>query len=208
MFPNLVLLAPFLAQADQIMILEDFVRRWGGRLTDFIENKKDIGEITKTGLKDWSNAVVAIARDPAASHNLELATFEDGKREIRVGFRFTTDQAKNARTSIENRRIALEKTSNSDFKRVLMVFSRSDVNSATLGKRTGELVIVEDISPKPLPLFYGSDLAEKQIKHEIREANDNIFKKGFSVDVNVKMKNEKPIAYFVTNVNQVIELPD
>jgi hypothetical protein len=42
---------------------------------------------------------------------------------------------------------------------------------------------------------------------EGREADDNVYKKGFVVDVNVQLVNGKPAAYRVTNVHQVIDLP-
>lgn len=69
-------------------------------------------------------------------------------------------------------------------------------------------VIIESISETDLPLIYASDLAEQRIKHEIRVADENVFKKGFVVDVNVETRNGNPIAYRVTNVHQVIDLPD
>jgi hypothetical protein len=59
-----------------------------------------------------------------------------------------------------------------------------------------------------LPLVYASDLAEQRIKHEIAEAENNVFKKGFIVDVNVQTKGGRPVAYRVTNLHQVIDLPD
>jgi hypothetical protein len=50
-------------------------------------------------------------------------------------------------------------------------------------------------------------MAEDRIKHEIREADENVFKKGFVVDVNVRSIGGRPIAYAVTNVHQIIDLP-
>ncbi len=46
------------------------------------------------------------------------------------------------------------------------------------------------------------------MKHEITEADENIFKKGFMVDVNVETKGGRPVAYRVTNLHQVIDLPE
>jgi hypothetical protein len=91
---------------------------------------------------------------------------------------------------------------------MLMVFTRSDVNSVEVGRRSGERVKIESLLEKPLALMYGSKLAEERIKYEIREGDDNIYKKGFVVDVNVQTLNGKPVAYSVTNLHQVISLPD
>jgi len=51
-------------------------------------------------------------------------------------------------------------------------------------------------------------MAERQIKSEIRDADDNIYKKGFIVDANVQMRLGRIVGYAVTNVHQVIDLPD
>jgi hypothetical protein len=88
-----------------------------------------------------------------------------------------------------------------------MIFRQANVRGAPVGKRTGEWVQIEAISDKELPLIYASDLAEQHIKHEIAEAEDNVFKKGFSVDVNVETRGGRAVAYRVTNIHQVIELP-
>jgi hypothetical protein len=39
------------------------------------------------------------------------------------------------------------------------------------------------------------------------KADENVFKKGFVVDVNVRSIGGRPIAYAVTNVHQIIDLP-
>jgi hypothetical protein len=102
----------------------------------------------------------------------------------------------------------LEAPIHADYERVLMVFKQSNVKDAVMGKRTGERVVIEEVSPRELPLIYASDLAEQRIKHEVREADDNVYKKGFVVDVNVELVGGKPAAYKVTNIHQVIDLPD
>lgn len=89
-----------------------------------------------------------------------------------------------------------------------MRFTRSDIGTVNVGKPSGERVKIEEISDRPLALVYGSQLAEERIKHEIREADENVFKKGFIVDVNVKSTGGRPVAYAITNVHQVIELPE
>jgi len=82
------------------------------------------------------------------------------------------------------------------------------VKDLALGKRTGEWVQIEEISDKDLPLIYASDLAEQRIKHEIREADENVYKKGFVVDVNVQTKGGRLVAYRITNLHQVIDLSE
>ena len=92
--------------------------------------------------------------------------------------------------------------------RVLMIFTRSDINNAPTDKRSGERVLISEITDKELPLIYASAMSEQRIKHVIREADENIFKKGFVVDVLVLHKGTRPIAYKLTDVHDVIDLPD
>ena len=93
-------------------------------------------------------------------------------------------------------------------KLVLITFKQSNVKDIAMGKRTGERVAIEDISSRDLPLIYASELAEQRIKHEVREADENVYKKGFIVDVNVQLVGGRPAGYRVTNLHQVIDLPE
>ena len=88
-----------------------------------------------------------------------------------------------------------------------MVFKRSDVGPASVGVRSGERVIIEEVSEADLALIYGSTLSEERIKDQMRNTEENIYHKGFVVDVNVMTRAGKPLAYAVTNVHQVIDLP-
>ena len=47
-----------------------------------------------------------------------------------------------------------------------------------------------------------------QIKDEIQNAYENVFKRGFVVDLNLVFSGTRPVAYSVTNLHQVIELPE
>ncbi|WP_371410084.1 hypothetical protein [Mesorhizobium sp. LCM 4577] len=206
--PWVSLFAPFISQMDAVMLVEDFVRRWGGRIHTLLNGTKDELPQTSGELKDWARAVEAIAKDPDGKATIKAAVFEDGKRQIRAAVEFDTKQAKRAMNLIEERRQQIEHQSTGQRSRVLMVFTRSDVNDADVGKRSGERVKIEELSHKSLALMYGSEMAEERIKHEIREADDNVFKKGFVVDVLIKQRNNEPVAYSVTHVHDVIDLPD
>lgn len=89
-----------------------------------------------------------------------------------------------------------------------MYFTRSDVGNAPKDKRSGEKVKIPEVSDKALPIIYASSLAEERIKHEIREANHNIYKKGFSVDMSILYRGSKPIVYRILAVYEIIDLPD
>lgn len=208
LLPWLSVYAPFISEMDKAIIVEDFVRRWGARLAALLRGDETVLPDTSGELKDWARMVEAIATDPDGKASIKAAVYEDGKREIKAAVEFDTQQARQAMVSIEARRRELERQGVEQKERVLMVFTRSDVNDADLNKRSGERVKIEELSEKPLALMYGSELAEERIKHEIRERDDNVYKKGFVVDVLVKLRNGKPVAYSVTTLHDVIDLPD
>lgn len=145
---------------------------------------------------------------PHGTSKIEAAIFEDKRKKIVAGIKFDTAEARVATREIEHHVLELEHKTASDHERVLMVFVQSNIKDAELGKRSGERVIIESILDRDLPVIYASDLAEQRSKHEIREADENVFKRGFVVDVNVELRNSKPVAYRVTHCHQVIDLPD
>jgi hypothetical protein len=196
-----------LGAIERLNTLEDFVDRWGKRLGRFFHKDGRVPEAAKSDIKDFHNAVAAIARDPNATLKLEAAYYEDGEKNIKASFKFTTSQAKIAEQEIENQKKEMEASGNADKQKVLMIFVRPDIRTQEMGKRSGELAMIESIFDKPRPLIYVSNLAEQRIKYEMRD-NDNIFKKGFVVDVNVEMRRGKPCAYRITNLHEVIDLPD
>jgi hypothetical protein len=209
LFPGLAIAAPFIADMEKALIVEKFVRVFGTRFRALLGTQASTNAPqTRSELKDWTDAVAAIARDPDAVAQLEATAFEDGRKKIKAAFKFTTKEARKALSTIESRQRVLEKKEHAEHSRVLMRFTRSDVGDVNVGRPSGERVIIEEISDKPLALIYASQLAEERIKHEIREADDNVFKKGFVVDVNVRSSGGRPVAYAVTHVHQVIDLPD
>lgn len=193
---------------EHAVVLEDFVRRYGERLGRYFNLGGRDQTASKGDLKDFMGAVTAIAKDPNGASTISAARYVDGKKMITATVRFDTKQARVAADEIEHHRRELEQGQAADYERALMTFVQSNIKNATIGKRTGEWVVIEDISEKSLPLVYASELAEQRIKYETREAEDNLYKKGFIVDVNLQMKGGRPVAYRVTNVHQVIDLPD
>lgn len=200
-------LGALVSTIDQLDIVLKFVRTYGGKLMTYVKGQKE-PDASRSDLKDFMGAVTAIATDPNGKATLQAVAFEDGKRKIKAAIAFSTPEARMAEHTIEEHRRDLEKSRNADYQRVLMTFMQSNLKDTAMWKRTGERVVIEDISSRDLPLIYASELAEQRIKHEVREADDNVFKKGFIVDVNVQYSGERPVGYRITNVHQVIDLPD
>ena len=184
----------------------DFVKIYGHRLKSYTRPGGRTEGASKSELQGFSEQVAAIASTPGSRLRLAAMTVERGEERTHAAFSFDTEEARDMQGRIEDHRLALNHTSRGDRDRVLMVFTRSDVSSAPVGQRSGERVLIESISSVPRPLIYASELAEGRIKHEITEEPDNVYKKGFVVDVNVETRNGKPVAYSVTAVHQVIDL--
>jgi hypothetical protein len=195
------------SHAEQIWQAVEFVDKWADRIKKLSQGVIPDG-FGKSDLKVFMDATTAIAQDPNASSRLEAATFEDGKRQVKASFQFQTLEAQAAVKTIDAEYTRIESQSNHTAVRVLMTFTRSDINDAPTDKRSGERVVIRELSDRELPLIYASELSEQRIKHEVREADDNIFKKGFVVDVVVLKKGERPVAYKVTSVHDVIDLPE
>jgi hypothetical protein len=200
-----VAVMPFITNANAIA---QFVERYGKLLSFYKKKGGKAPEATLTELRDFSDQVAAIANSKNSS--LEVAAIEviDGQKTIKAAFKFDTTEARAIRDHVEEHKRELEQKGDATHQRVLMTFKRSDVDAAKIGKRSGELVRIESVSPRNLPLIYASELAERHIKSEIADGDDNVFKKGFVVDVSAEIRGGKPIAYRVMNVHQVIDLPD
>lgn len=204
----LATLAPLVSTMENILIVDTFVRTYGDRLRAYLSPGGRDPQATSGDLKDFYRQVAAIAKDRNGSVAIESATYEDGRKQVRAAIKFNTTEARKAIEQIEAHQRELEYRANVIHERVLMVFRQSNIKDVEVGKRSGERVVIEAISKKELALIYASELAEKRIKHEIREADDNVYKKGFIVDVSVEMHDNRPVAYRVTNIHQVVDLPD
>jgi ribosomal protein S17 len=192
-----------------LMVLEDFVRRWGARFNMLLTGHIPQGQLESSQeLKDWAKAAQSIATDPVASHRISVAKFVDGQREIAASFEFTTPEARTVEANIETRIERLAKPDTKPRERVLMRFTRTDVHDATVNKRTGERVVIDELSPKNKPVMFLSEMVEHEIRAAIRDADENVYKRGFVVDVVCQVSGDKVLAYAVKALHSVIELDD
>src|SRR5262249_23124663 len=128
--PWLVFAAPFIDSMEKLLIVEKFIRTFKARFEALLHNKKtkDTPQ-TRSELKDFADAVKAIATDTKGSANLEAAVFEDGKKKVRAAFKFSTPDAIKVARTVEARQRELDKTEHADHTRVLMRFTRSDIGT-------------------------------------------------------------------------------
>jgi hypothetical protein len=193
---------------EQINAVNEFVKTYGEKLSRYFQiGDPKVQPTTRSDLKDFMGSVEAIAKDPNGKATIQAVAFEDGKKKIKAAIRFNSNDAMRALEAIEAERRVLEGTDTADYQRVLMVFKQANVKGA---QSANELVSGFRLSAFLIRSFrcYASELAEQRIKHEIAEADENVFRKGFVVDVNVEMRAGRPVAYRVTNLHQVIDLPN
>ncbi|MDF1750059.1 MAG: hypothetical protein P1V34_14395, partial [Alphaproteobacteria bacterium] len=193
---------------DQVLIVRHFVDVYGGMLRKYFERNGRQEDASKSDLKDFMGQVASIARSKNGKGQIRAVSYRDGKRKIEAAIEFNAETARMAGREIEHHKSELDKIVHADHLRVLMTFKRSDVGDAAMGVRSGERVIIEEISDKDFALIYVSELAESQIKDLMRNTEENIFHKGFVVDVNVTTKGGRPVAYAVTNLHQIIDIGD
>ncbi|WP_299419005.1 hypothetical protein [uncultured Shimia sp.] len=199
---------PLLASyASDLKTIEEFVKLWAHRASGVINGVFPDKE-TKSNAKHWLDTFAAVANSNDGKGRLAVATYENGKTQERYSFSFDAEEAKDAMKTIDGVYERLEAEEHLDHERVLLTFTRTDVGDAKVGKPSGERVKIEEISERPLALTYASELAEEKIKHEIRDVPENIYQKGFVVDVNVQTRNTKPVAYSVVNVHEIVLLPE
>lgn len=197
-----------ISQMDQLLILEQFVQPYGARLSSFFIQGGRLNGAAKNELADFMGQVTAIANDPQGSAEIAAAVYEDGERKIKAAVIFRTPQAKTAVHEIENQRREMENKSNADHQRVLMRFVRPSIEPTKAHRRTGQRAMVDAIHDKPLSVVYVSDMARERVDHEMKEADGNVFRLLFDVDVNVEYIAGKPIAYRVMAVHDITDLPD
>jgi hypothetical protein len=186
--------------------VEDFVTRWGKRIANYLVPGGRDKTATSSDLKSFVDSLAAIAHDTAGTMRLEAIAFEDGKRKIKAAAKFTTAEAKVAQREIERHQIELGHPRLDVRERVLMTFTQSNIKNVEPGKRSSERVLISDLHDKDLPLIYGGTLIEERLKHEIRDEDENVFKKGFVVDASLETKNGRAVAIRVTELHQIIDI--
>lgn len=190
-----------LTRITHINAVDEFIRSYKDKVGAYFRKNGRHERVDRSDLKDFYGTIVANDSEGKA------AIVEDGKKKVKAAFKFSTREAARAADQIVAHQRQLERRAHADFEQVLMVFTQANIKDTPVGKKTNEWVLIEQISDRDLPLAYASALAEQRIKHEIEEADENVFKKGFIVDVNVETHGGCPADYRLTNLRQVIDLP-
>jgi len=102
LIPWLSMVAPFIDDMEKAIIIEKFVRVWKERFESLLNGTGEAPE-TRSELKDWADAVKAIATDANGSAKIEAVTLENGKKRIRAAFKFKSSDARAVLKTVESR---------------------------------------------------------------------------------------------------------
>lgn len=203
----LPVIQPLIANMDNILIVDGFVRRFGEIIGKYTHGDK-AENATKSDIKDLLGAVGLIATDPEGKSAISAVEYHKTKTTTRLKMEFDTRGAKKARETLQLQKAALDLPAYEVFENKLMVFVQTTVKPSEVGRKTKLQARIEAISPKPLGTTFETDLARERIESEIREDEKNVYKKGFFVDCYTERLNGKPVAYRITAVRDIILLPD
>ncbi len=189
---------------DKTLIVQQFSKLVADRIALYVRGQR-LPDAKKSDLAHVTDLVKAVAKNKAGQAQITSVEYVGGKEVTALRMSFDVTEARKAIETLEAHKVDLDKRQSADVENVLMVFFQANLKDAEAGKRSGEQVIIESLGANPKPLVYASDLAKERIKAEFGDA---IFRKGFYVDVNVETLGGRTVAYKVTNVRQVIDLPD
>ena len=198
---------PLIENMDRVLVVDGFVRRFGGLLTSYSEgDKKD--DLSRSDIKDLMGAVSIIANDPNGTSSISSVEYHKTKNTTRMKMEFDTSGAKRARETLQIQKAALELPSHELFENRMMIFVRTTVKSSETGRKTELQGLVESVHSKPLAITFETDMARERIEGEIRDDEKNVYKKGFFVDLYMEKLQGRPVAYRVVSVRDIIPLPD
>jgi len=190
---------------DSFLIVTGFAAIFSRRIRTLIQGQF-VSDAKKSDIREIGQTIRSVSRDNKGEMRMEAVRYRDGLLTTELEITFDTRDARKAIETLDRQKESLDETESVDYERVLMTFERPSIAQADVNKRTGERVVVEDIADKSRALIYASSMAEQVIKDELRNSHENIFKRGFIVDLNVTLSQGRPVGYAVTHVHQIIDL--
>ncbi|CAM3316459.1 hypothetical protein [Asticcacaulis taihuensis] len=183
--------------------MDEFLERLNNRISPYLKKRGRAPDATKSELTHYEHLLAIPANNSGAS--VKVASMEriTDSETIRVSIEYDTTQAREIQQRLVEHKAELAHLSRADHERVLMQFTETNTTQVKTGKPTGHKVRIGKISQDPRKVFYATDLVKAKIEHEIKEAEDNIYKKVFDVDVNVENLNGRPYAYRITAIHGV-----
>lgn len=209
---ELVAYSTTLLSSMGVSTASEFAKHLGGSLSNAIignlSGEKD--SLPKKHLSDLRGMLEVVAKDPNGEGSLSVyRKIEDGSYSSEEILRYDTRDANKGVSNLDEAVRQLGNPSREKAEQVLMVFHQVNRNIGPLDKRSGDKVTIVAKDPKPKAIVYLSDEVQRAIKREITEAEENVMKRGFIVDVDVeRLPNGNIAAYILTAIHDIFELPD
>ena len=186
---------PFIENSNIIM---DFVQHFSNMKDYFCKGEGEKPKLSKADCENICDAMAVSAKDAQGFMSIKAldnasVVFED------CTFNLIDSNCLQNRASMEKRELSvmpeIEQTSYSNC--VLTICqAKSDISS-----KTGNRGKIDDLfEGKPLPLLFASSDIKQQI---LKEDSTNPFTRAFSVDVEIKKANGKPL-YYITALHDVV----
>ena len=137
---------------DHALVVSEFLQLLKIRL-DTLGSGVFLDGARKKDLENITQMVQAVANDPDATVDFSYRQWDQTgilRKEIIASV--NTSTAKAITKTAARQKAELDKTHGVDYERAFMVFTRADVGDAPVDKRSGERVVIEEISNKSLAL--------------------------------------------------------
>lgn len=216
-------LVPVLGQVVEIMnttnVVREFTRMLGEQIGVFTgqkraKDKEERKSPSRDDVRDLREFLKPVTAQTDAKLNLKSAKLKRKKpdgEEISVEYTFSSAEINMAALSMERDLEAplqlLAAPTNDRHATVrekLMFFEQASRGVPKKKGRTGDRVVIQDITDKPVKVYFPEGAAD--IKRTILESTENPFSKGYIVDVAVQYVGEEPKVYNVMRLHDVVDL--
>ena len=180
-------------QANSIIT---FAKSIGDGLSKLAGKGGSSKDIPTSELRDLAKIVEPIARDSGGQLHIEAK--DSSQIQVSINLQSNDANAVQNRSlrEIESRRAPME----TNFKKVLMYWDQASKGKAS---SRSDKALIDKICDRPLKVIFDDD--QLDIKSKMVSGRDNPFNIGFIVDVELLTRGERPVAYRVTHLYEVLD---
>jgi hypothetical protein len=166
-------------------------------------------ECTKAGAQAIESLMALVAGTKKGKFALRARAGSEsaGGNKVYAEVELTSLEAAEAQRGALIAQKVLDYRGDADHKNVLMYFQRTSTDEAKAQGRTDDKAIIQDISDKPLPVHFASQLDQARINDLKSDPHANPFKAAYRVDVNVET-DRKGVARFYRVIHLHEILPE
>lgn len=183
--------APYTDDAKKVLGFAKYLK-FG--MDALLHSKKASAETSAKDLKDFSQILEPIAKDPGATFIFQAT----GDATQNITFNIESKDANIIQNQATKQIEALKEPEQKRFNKRLMYWY-----AATRGKpsKTSDKAIIETVSPKPMPVF----IEDPEIKQKMMDGKDNPFLIGFMVDVELLIVRGEVRGYSILHLHGALE---